>query len=335
MEKKYTKLIHLYLTQEITSEQQKELVDWLALSAENRQLFQEAEKLWHLANPAKPQTAPNLDESWNEVASTLNLKLAKEPAHIVSMPRKRNAPLRNVNWTGVFGFAVAAVFLFFILKNVLLEKKLIVCTSGQAQTIDLELPDHSEIKLNADSEISYRPVFSDSIRVVQLQGQAFFKITKDSRPFIVKTKHAEIKVMGTEFDVYSRNTKTEVIVKEGKVAFQNIARDSLNAVILTANERSFILADAPPIAVESVDAEYLIGWLNDRFVFYKTPLKEIIAEIQRRYDVKITISDNLSGMKSLTGSFNQQSIDSTMASFCLALNLNYSFEDEQYIISSN
>ena len=91
-------------------------------------------------------------------------------------------------------------------------------TAGQRATVTL--PDGSEAFLNAESEIQVLTSPSDPIRVIKLEGEAFFSVISDpTRPFYVKAGEAEVKVVGTSFSVsaYPEKEEVKVLVTEGKV----------------------------------------------------------------------------------------------------------------------
>jgi len=188
----------------------------------------------------------------------------------------------------------------------------------------------SSVTLNNDSEIQYPEVFGEQERIVILKGQAYFEVLKNSAPFVVYTQNARVEVLGTSFDVNSRGMQTKVIVKSGEVILSLI--ENTEGVLLHKNEMSIILKNDKPHEISKVDAEYVLGWLNDIFVFNKTPLIEIIQEIERYYGINIEIEDNIKNLE-LTGEFTNQPAEEVIDLVCLALNLNYNYENDIIRIS--
>jgi len=155
----------------------------------------------------------------------------------------------------------------------------------------------------------------------------------DNRSFTVRTENAAVKVLGTKFNVKSRMNKTSVYVKNGVVSVQNVLGDSTKRVILHKNESSVCVDNQPPLQPVVVDSAMVPGWLENKFVFHKTPLKEIIEELQNSFDKKIILKDDKLGKLTVTGVFEQQDIESILSSICLTLNLNYSLSGGTYYIS--
>jgi ferric-dicitrate binding protein FerR (iron transport regulator) len=128
--------------------------------------------------------------------------------------------------------------------------------------------------------------------------------------------------LGTKFNVRSRDGKTQVYVKDGKV---NLAQQNLNraGVVLSKGELSTVVKNEMPASPVDVDPDPQLGWLEGKLVFNHTPLPEIIEEMERFYDVKILLQDNSLKSYSLTGSFKSSIIENVLSMICLALDLTY------------
>ena len=85
----------------------------------------------------------------------------------------------------------------------------------------IELADGSVVYLNQQASFSYPQTFEPDKREVRLEGEAFFEVAKDAqRPFIINTTHADIRVLGTSFNINTDADQTEVSVTTGKVSVQ-------------------------------------------------------------------------------------------------------------------
>ena len=81
-----------------------------------------------------------------------------------------------------------------------------------------------------------------------------------------------------------------------------------------------------------VDVGNMLGWLDGKIVFEQTNLAEVIAELQRVYDVSIELSNPALGQMTITGAFQNKPIESVLASICLTLNLQNRKEGGKYLI---
>ena len=100
------------------------------------------------------------------------------------------------------------------------------CSSVSVETGDnfevVELPDGSIAFLNHNSKVSYAKQFSP--RTLEVQGEVFFSVVESETPFVVKSQHGEITVLGTEFNVKSQAEELEVEVEEGIVELKTATR---------------------------------------------------------------------------------------------------------------
>ena len=93
------------------------------------------------------------------------------------------------------------------------------CSSVSVETGDnfevVELPDGSIVFLNHNSAVGYDEEFSP--RTLEVQGEVFLSVVKSETPFVVKSEHGEVTVLGTEFNVKSQAEELEVEVEKGIV----------------------------------------------------------------------------------------------------------------------
>ena len=144
----------------------------------------------------------------------------------------------------------------------------------------VRLPDRSMVTMNAESKLSYRPFEWFISKKVKLTGEAFFEVSP-GRSFSVKTGQVQVNVLGTTFNVYARYGTYRVTCLSGKVevfAQQNpiVLNRNMQAVF---NEKIDVKSD-----VESITAT---GWMQGKFVFVDTPLHEVIAEVERQYNITV------------------------------------------------
>lgn len=207
----------------------------------------------------------------------------------------------------------------------------IVTQRGQKRTVNL--PDGSTIRLNYESQLKVPGKFTSSERMVFLTGHAHFDIAKDpGRPFIIYTENSKTRVLGTSFDVktYADSEHTEIIVASGKVEFSEKSK-SQNKVVLTVNDRA-VLGANHEIDVSKVNAQHLTAWKDNRLVFEKRSLAEIIEVLEPWYDVEIVVKDPvlLGGIYKL--SYDNPSLETVMERMSFMGKFNYTIEGQQVTI---
>lgn len=171
------------------------------------------------------------------------------------------------------------------------------------------LPDSTQIWINAGSLIK---VSEDSIREVWLEGEGFFEVRKDpSRPFIVHTKDATIRVLGTSFNIQAYH-QVAVTVATGKVQFTS--KDG-QAVTLTQNQRSIWMADKGAFETAETDASLYSGWRQGVLQFRDEPLLNVIGTLERRFNVPMKVVGEIGKDKYCTARFSAgESLDNILES---------------------
>lgn len=165
------------------------------------------------------------------------------------------------------------------------------------------LADGSTLELNASSEARVR--FTGGERHVTLvRGEAHFSVARDAaRPFVVTAGKVQVRAIGTAFNVRLAAAEVAVLVTEGKVQVTSTAarevEDRATAkpgapALLEASERTVVPADAGPPRVERVSMDRIreeLAWQERKLVFADTPLRDVVAQFNRRNLVQLTIGD--------------------------------------------
>lgn len=328
-------LLARYLANELSTEQAREFEAWRSASPENQQLLHELEKLWHATPSAQASAAPDIDQAWRRLSQRLQLQtrgasVLPLKTVVAQQPSRMRWPARRA-W-----LAAAAVLLIGISLYVLAElpqgSALHVAITHNSQQLEITLSDGSVVRLNSGSKLQYPKTFSDSLRQVLLDGEAFFQVTPAARAFVVVTSNAVTRVLGTAFNVRARSEHTRVIVRKGSVRLQAAHGEAHTGVVIHAGEMSECEPGQNPGPAVAANVEHLLGWLAGKLVFVQTPLSEIAAELARFYDVSVQLTDSSLANKSVTGTFQNQTLPSVLSSLCLTLDLQYVKTKGRYLI---
>jgi ferric-dicitrate binding protein FerR (iron transport regulator) len=195
-----------------------------------------------------------------------------------------------------------------------------------AQKTEIQLPDASQVLLNASSTITYNKSEWKTNRDIILEGEAFFKVAKGSK-FKVNTSDGTVTVLGTQFNIKQRNNYFEVICYEGSVKVTH----NTNIVILKPGN-SFLLIDGKTIAKEK-ETSLNPSWIDNESTFKSMPFAYVIREFERQYNVTINPQD-IDLKQLFTGSFVHNNKELALKSITLPLNLNYSLQNNKTIVLS-
>ena len=152
----------------------------------------------------------------------------------------------------------------------------------------LVLSDGTKVFLNADSELKYPVEFSDGKRIVDLKGEAYFEVHKDSlRPFVVRVNGAEVTVLGTSFNVntYGDDGQIYTTLVNGSVRVSSVKNGQ--AEVLKPGMQSVMNVQSGLLTVRKVDVEPYVAWREGRFVFRAMTLDLIMRQLQRWYDFEV------------------------------------------------
>jgi ferric-dicitrate binding protein FerR (iron transport regulator) len=162
----------------------------------------------------------------------------------------------------------------------------------------VQLPDSSRVWLNAASTLRYPEHFSDSVRSVELEGEAFFDVTKARVPFTVKLKDMEVAVRGTRFNVKSYEGESRTSLLEGSVEVSSGSQIRH----LKPGEQA-ILNPLGTFIVSEADTSAIKSWISGReYSFQEIALPDLLKDLERVYDIEIdfNISD-LAGSEIING----------------------------------
>lgn len=157
----------------------------------------------------------------------------------------------------------------------------------------INLPDGTQVWLNAASSISYPTVFSGDARKVRVTGEVYFDVAKkENTPFIVDVDgQLEVNVLGTAFNVNAYRNEENVLATliNGKV---KVVKGN-ESVVLVPGDQSGIRNGKLQV-VNSVDIEKIVAWKENKFVFEGDKLSSILRQLERWYDVEVVYEGKFS-----------------------------------------
>ena len=163
--------------------------------------------------------------------------------------------------------------------------KLVTPTGGE---YFLTLSDGTRVFLNAASELKYPVEFVGEKRVVDLDGEAYFEVRKDSlRPFIVRVNGAEVTVLGTSFNVNTYGDDGQIYTTLVNGSVRILSEKNGQEEVLTPGMQGVMNIQTGQLTVREVDVESYVAWREGRFVFRTMTLDLIMHQLQRWYDFEV------------------------------------------------
>lgn len=155
------------------------------------------------------------------------------------------------------------------------------------------LEDGTEVWLNADSRLTYPEKFGKSERRVQLEGEAFFKVTKNpEKPFYVVSGSQEVRVYGTEFNVeaYPDDNTIYTTLVSGRVSLKSLHAVT-GEVMLSPGHQALYSQATETARIREVDTDVVTSWRKGMFVFENENLSQIMRQLSRWYDFDYKFAD--------------------------------------------
>ncbi|WP_428662330.1 FecR family protein [Runella sp.] len=185
--------------------------------------------------------------------------------------------------------------------------------TSYGELLTIHLPDESRVILNANSILKVpRFGFGSNSREVFLKGEAEFSVKHlpNHGRFIVRTPdQLEVKVLGTEFMVYSRARGSKVVLNKGKVQLRSLKDRTIKPLIITtgdvvtiSSQGRLLLRHHQPVALHA-------GWKEHRFTFQNTSVSEIAYQLTERFGTQIVIADSALAKRTLGGTFKAESAE--------------------------
>lgn len=266
----------------------------------------------------------------NESAKNFKAASFLSPDDFEVLKTKMDARSRNHKKTNWFGpiLKIASVFLiaFGIYFAFLSENRTqVVALTGQK--ITAELPDASEVRLNAVSEISYNKEKWSEKREVTLEGEAFFKVAKGSIFDVLVAENGKVSVLGTQFNVKNREDFFEVICYEGSVS---VNYKDTSKTLMPGN--AFRVLNGEVFFDTILDKKPL--WMQNISSFKQVPLKEVLLEIERQYSITIDAT-SVDKHRLFTGGFEHTNLDAALKAIAIPLNMTYQIQSSHKIVLKN
>ena len=153
----------------------------------------------------------------------------------------------------------------------------------------IKLDDGTKVWVNAETKLKYPVVFVGDRREVVLEGEAFFDVAKNEKPFIVKTSFGDVRVLGTAFGIsaYASEPESYTTLVRGKVS---VEREGIKPVVILPGEQVVTFKDGKMIKQE-VDVEEFVGWKDGIYVFKEMSLGEIMKTLERWYNISVDFQD--------------------------------------------
>lgn len=299
-----------YLNGHLTPEAKLAVESWIQADPGNEAEFRKLQNIW-AAGSLSPEP-PDTDQAWLQVRQSIRVE-------------KGNRQVFRLGLRIAAAIAVLLIGCWLWLE--MRPAPMITASRAAGSTAsEVSLPDGSKVWLNRNSTLRYPKTFKAGERIVELEGEAFFEVSRDeSRPFLVQTASTTTKVLGTSFDImaYPDSTRSWIQVISGKVAFS--AKDLPGALTMLEKGQSAIVEHG---RLHNLDIKALnpnaLAWKTRIFIFDDQPLSAVIQALGSVFDSKIQLNNPKLADCRLNGTYREESLEAILNSITLLLGLEMS-----------
>jgi ferric-dicitrate binding protein FerR (iron transport regulator) len=185
--------------------------------------------------------------------------------------------------------------------------------------------------MNADSRMAFKPLWWRFARKLNFEGEGYFEVEKGKK-FEVVSDFGRIVMLGTSFNIYSRDSEYKVTCFTGKVKVISFTSDE---AVLSPEYEARVDSDGNIVVWKDQNAGVSNAWINNMFNFTARPLIQVLNEIGRQYDVTIQLKTKLD--YSYTGYFSKDKpVEEVLTLVCKPFGLTFArISEKEYDIYQN
>ncbi len=280
-------LLAKYFAGEASATQIKAIENWVAENPANKKSYDRMHFLWMQSARTELEKKVNVTDAWTKMQFRMNA--VKQQPHEIQLEVAepsiyRKTARRLLQFAAVIVIALGVNFLLRLVNS----EPEYISKESQLSSIEITLPDNSEIKLNKETKISYPEKFKGKQRHIKLEGEAFFEVEPDKeKPFVIDAQFAQIKVVGTSFNVQAYNDDVvEVTVVSGVVELSNKETGG-EPVTLEKGEKGTIEKASGKAYKEVNEVEDELHWMTKKLIFKDMELSQVAETLSLAYNVEI------------------------------------------------
>ncbi len=319
-------VLYRFLHKETSEKENKEILEWVSFSKENREEFRKIHIAYNINSLKKIESEIDIDKAWEKLHNNFIHYRAKSEI---------------VNWNILFKVAASVLIIISIgLGSIWINEHLFRMESNSVVQFEapagekskIQLADGSSVWLNSETILTYDV---SSPRIVKLEGEAFFDVEKNRNPFLVETSSGmKVKVTGTRFNLrcYPEDPIVETTLEAGEVII--LGENAKRLVELNPGQQSIYNIRDNKIDVIKVKVEIYSLWKNDEIRFSEISFRDLVPRIERWYGVTIELDPGISKKDRFTLAIKTESLRELLNMMKLTSTFNYEIDGSKVKINS-
>jgi transmembrane sensor len=361
-------LIARKLSGEATAEELQQLTDHMQSNPSDQYFEELLASYWNLQQENSHQHDPYSDIHFKNILELADEKLS-DIVPVIEIGDDGIYQQKRKIWVKRLSIAVViSGIVFGTLKFIPQHDKVASHNQGQENEVvakkgarsKLILPDGSQVWLNSETKLIYLDNFNDSLREVELEGEAYFNVIKDiKKPFIVHTSGIDIHVTGTAFNVksYTAEPTIETTLIQGTIEVIRKNEPDAPRLILRPHQKlvfskgegkqvkkngaiSEVNVSKPNAAIsitalpKNIPDTSIIetSWIYNKLLFEGERFSELAKRMERWFNIKIVFKNDKVANYRLRGSFVNETIDEALQALQLSVAFSYKINGEEVVI---
>jgi len=333
MEERLSYLFKKYLDNTCSEKELEEFLSYVQ-KAHNEELLRELiEKVYKNQEKEGINTSTYVDENGDLVLN--------EPKWIASSQvrvRRKRSLLPALGFAASVVIVAAIIWIMSGVNRTVINPKTPVAsltrkTTDRSEFKYLLLEDGTKVWLNAASTLEFPDHFNTTKREVYLSGEAFFDVQHaDKIPFIIYTGDIATTVLGTAFNIkaYPGQKKIIISVSRGKVKIKR--KDGWETTLIRRQQVKIEEAGSD-ISEKNIPENEIAGWQQGNLVYDDETLEDIMADLQRIYNVNIQVADlSINGLKISTSFKREIGVEQALQVLCRLTDTKLIKTEEVYLI---
>lgn len=310
---------------------------WLQANPSKQIIVAEARQFVQLFDFRQyPETSQRMKAVWERIELSTQ---SAEPKMLSKVRQLLPIKLLWQNWNRVAAVFIGALLMSPLLFLMIKQSQTIEYQTAFGETRTIQLPDGSQVILNANSTLGVKKNWKTD-RDVWLSGEAFFSVRekpvisaesgKVLAKFTVHTSQASVQVLGTQFNVSDRSENTTVVLHSGKINLK--LENQKDTIRMQPGELVTYNRNEEKTTRKVVNPKVYIAWKDKEWILENQTLADIAARIEETYGVEVTIADPRIANETVSGVVPTASLPDLLNALSASLDIKISQNQKQIII---
>lgn len=292
--------------------------DWFYTKAFDHE-HEELEKTIALSSNLAVPVGKSENQAWGELLGKIEEQKEDNSRILISQKERVG---QWVAW--VSGIAAMLIAAYLTIYNPLGHDEIVRNRAELGMVENIVLPSGSSVTLNSSSTSSYNSQTWYNKRIVKLDGEAFFQVTKGAE-FIVETNNGTVQVLGTSFNVFSRGKDFSVECSTGLV----LVTSKNQQVELRPGQK--VMLKENKLVLSDFNLDKTAAWRTGDFYFDTTPLKNVIEEMERQFNIEINMKADITE-RYYSGFFSRTNLKEALQLVFIPMGLDFKINNKEVTV---